>query len=52
MTSDNNGICANEWLEVMLSDRIWVSQITSKGTRWHQLNPHWAGSPTLLVVSH
>jgi len=31
-----------------LSDQIWVSQITSKCTRWRQLNPHWA--PTLANV--
>ena len=41
MTSDNNSICKNDWLRVMLSGQIWVSQITSKCTRWHQLNPHW-----------
>jgi len=41
MTSDNNSICESDWLRVMLSGQIWVSQITSKCTRWHQLNPHW-----------
>ena len=42
MTSDNNSVCENDWLRVTLSDQIWVSQIMSKCTRWHQLNPHWA----------
>ena len=28
MTSDNSGICENKWLGLMLSDQIWVSQIT------------------------
>jgi len=28
MTSDNSSICENKWLGLMLSDQIWVSQIT------------------------